>query len=87
MRDFVGHHSGKLRFFVGVHDQAAIHVEKSAGKRERIDLIRVDHLDRERNLGVRIAHQVLAHAIHVFSNHRVGDELCGTVSFLCELLA
>ena len=87
VRDLVGHHSGHFRFFVGAQDQPAIYVEKSAGQCERVHLIGIDHLDRERHLGVRVAHQVLAHAVHIFGDYRIIDKLRGAVHFLRELFA
>ena len=81
------HHARQFRFLVRMQDQAAIHVEESARQRERVHHVRIDHLDRERHARVRIAHQILPHAVHVFVHHGVVDELRALIDFLRELLA
>ncbi len=69
------HDSGEFRLFVGCQDQPGIHIEKPARQGERVDFIGVNDLDSEGYLRIRIAHQILADAVHVFCNHRVGDHL------------
>ena len=66
VRDFMRHHAGQFRFVVRLQNQPGIHEEESARQRERVHFFGVDHFDRERHLGVGIAHQVLADAIDVF---------------------
>lgn len=39
MRDFVGHHAGKLRLTPGRSDRACVDIDGSAGKRESVDLV------------------------------------------------
>ena len=87
VRDFVRHYAGQLRFLIRVQDQPAIDVEKSAGQRERVHHVGIDHLDGEGNLGVGIAHQVLPHAVHVLVDHRIVDELRALFHFLRQLFA
>ena len=87
VRDLVRHHARQFRFGIGAQDQSAIHVEKSARQRERIHHIGIDHLDREGNLRVRIAHQVLPHAVHVFGHDRIVDQLRRALHFLRQALA
>ncbi len=75
VRDLMRHHAGQFRFAVRLQNQPGVDEEESAGQRERIHFFAVDHLDGERHLGVRIPHQVLAHAIYVLRDHRVVDDL------------
>ena len=70
----MSHHRGQFRLFVGVHNQAGVNEKESARERKCVDLVRIDHLDGERHLAVRVPHNVLADAVHVFGHHRIGDE-------------
>src|SRR5215831_8660917 len=47
MRNLVSHHARDLRFIVRCFNGAAIHVNRSARKREGIDLFFIDHLERK----------------------------------------
>src|SRR5208282_4280989 len=87
VRDLMRHDARQLRFFVRVEDQAAVHVEEAAWQRESVHHIRIDHLDREGHARVRIAHQVLPDAIHVFHHHWIIDKFCRAVHLLRQLLA
>ena len=87
VRDLVRHHARQFGFVIGFQDQPGIDEEESAGKRKGVDLLGVDHLDRERDLGIGIAHQVLAHAIHILGDDRVVDDLGLALDFLRHLLA
>src|SRR5258708_35223094 len=49
---------------------------------EGIDLIGVDDLDRERNLRIRIAHNILAHPVNILGDHRVLNQLYGRLYLL-----
>ena len=82
VRNFVRHHSRKFRFFLRPQNQPAVHVEKSARQRKRVHFIGIDHLDREWHLRIRIAHQVLPHAVDVLRHHRVIDHLGTAFHFL-----
>ncbi len=73
--NLVRHHPGQFRLFVRVQDQARIHIKKSPRQRKRVDLVRIDHLDGERNLRVRVLHNVLTDPVHILGHHRVCDEL------------
>ena len=73
MADFMRHYSSQFGFLICSEDHARIHVEEAAGQRESVDVIRVDHLDRERHLRVRVSNQVLAEPIDVFGNDRIVD--------------
>ena len=70
----VGHHPGQLRLLLGVQNQAGINEEEPSRQRKRVDLIRIDDLDRERHLAVGILDDVLPHPLHIFHHHRIGDE-------------
>ena len=74
VRNFMRHHSSQFRLIIGSENQSGIDVEKSAGKRECIDVVRVNHLNGEWNLGIRVAHQILADAVDVFANAGIGDQ-------------
>ena len=74
VRNFVSHNAGELGLFGGAKDQAAINIEKSAGKSEGVDLIGVDDFDGEGNTGVGIADEILADAVDVFDDDGVIDE-------------
>ena len=87
VRDFMRHDARKLRFFVGAQYQSAIHVEESARESKRVDGVRIDDLDGEGNLRVRIPDQILSNSIYVFGDDGIGDELRNAIDFLRELLA
>ena len=70
----MGHHAGQFGFFVGIQNQPGVDVEEAARQSQGVDLVGVDDLDGERHLAVGVLHDVLADAVHVFRNHRVGDE-------------
>ncbi len=87
VRNFVRHHASKLRLFLRAQDQAAVDVEKSARQREGVDFVGVDDFDGEGNARIRIAHQVLSHAIHVLGDNGIVDQLRRALHFLRESLA
>ena len=72
----MGHHTGQFRFLIGVQNQAGVDVEEAARQRHGVDLVRINDLDGEGNLGVGVLYEVLADAVHVFNHHRIGNELC-----------
>src|SRR6266498_340942 len=59
----------------------------AARQREGVDLVRVDHLDLDRRLDVRVEDDILPHAVDVLDNDRVGDELRFPVDLRGELTA
>src|SRR5205823_11403817 len=69
--NFMGHDAGQLGFVVGGENGPCIDVEEASRKRKGIDLVVVDHLNCERDLGVRMADQVLADAIDVLIYYRI----------------
>jgi len=75
VRDFVGHHSGELGFFLRAENQPAVDVEKAAGKGEGIHFVRVDYLYGEGHTRVGIANQILPNAVYVFGDDRVVHHL------------
>ena len=81
------HHAGQFGFLVGGENQPAVDVEKPAGQRERVDFVGINHLDRERNLGVGVPHQVLPDAIHVLIDDRVLHQAGGLLHHHGVLLA
>ncbi len=87
VRNFMRHHAGQFRLFIGRQDQAGIHIKKAARQRERIDLVGIDHLDRERHLRVRIPHQVLPDPVDVLIHERILNQLHAALDFHRVLLA
>ena len=83
----MGHHAGQFGFFLGAENQAAVYIKETAGKSESVDLVRVNHLDGEGNLGVGVAHEVLPDAVYVFGDDRIINQLGGTLDFLGKALA
>ena len=83
----MSHHTSQFGFFIRCQNQSGIHVKKTARQGKRIDVIRVDHLDRERHLSIGVAYQVLSHPVDVFCNHRVLDQLYAGFHLLGILLA
>ncbi len=73
--DFVGHNAGELGFFLGAQDQAAIDIEKPAGKSEGVDFVGIDDFDCKGNTGVGITDEILADAVDVFGDDGVVDQL------------
>ena len=70
----MSHDAGQFRLFVGVEDEAGVDVEEAAGQGQGVDLIRIDDLDGEGNLAVGVLDDVLADAVYVLDDHRIGDE-------------
>src|SRR6516225_5929845 len=68
------HDAGEFRFFVRVKDQAGVDIEEAPGQGHRVDLVRVDDLDGEGNLAVRVLDYVLADTVHILRYDRVSDE-------------
>jgi len=87
VRDLVRHHARQFRLRVGFENQPRVHEEEAARQRERVNVFRIDDLDGEWHLGVGVAHQVLAHPVHIFGNHRIVDNLRLPLDVLRELLA
>src|SRR6266478_5279547 len=87
VRDFVRHYASHFRFVVGSQDQAGIHVKKTTRQSESIDRVRVDDLDRERNLGIGVPHQVLTQPVDVLRDDGILDQLGTGVDLLCILRA
>src|SRR5260370_28644667 len=86
VRYFVGHDTRQLRLFLSAKNQPAIYVKESARQRERIDLVGIDHLDRERHPRIRIAHEILSDAVYVLSDDRIVDNLRRALDLLRQLL-
>ena len=75
------HDSGELGFVIGRENQAAINEKESARKSERIYLVAVDDLDRERDLCVGMQNDILADTVYVFGNDGILDQLaCCSIS-------
>ena len=87
VRRLMRHHSGQLRFLVRRQNQARVHIEKAAGQRHRVDLVGINHLDRERHLAVGVLHNVLADAVYILHNHWIGDETRALLDLVGVLLA
>ena len=87
VRDLVRHHSGQFRFVFRCQDQPFVDVEIAAREGKRIHLIGIDDLDVERNLGIRMLHDVLADAIDIFADHGIFDQLGGLFEFRRDLLS
>src|SRR5260370_28203594 len=85
-RYFVGHDTRELRLFLRAKNQPAIHVKESSRQREGIDLVGIDHLDREWYSRIRIAHEILSDAIYIFRDDRVVDKLGRALDLLRQLL-
>src|ERR1700756_4536908 len=86
VRYFMGHDPPQLRLLLGAKNQPAIHIKESSRQREGIDLVGIDHLDREWYSRVRIAHEILSDAIYIFRDDRVVDELGRALDLLRQLL-
>src|SRR5215472_2068202 len=84
VRDLVGHHARKLGLFLRAQNQTAVHIKKAAGQSKGVDDVRVDHLDGEGNLGVRVAHQVLAYTVHILGDDRIINQLGRLLNLLGE---
>ena len=83
--DFMRHDCGQLGFIIGREDQAAVHIEETAGQGECVDLIRLDDLDRERNLRIRVSNEVLADAVDILVDGRIFNKLHLALDFRSEL--
>ena len=75
MGNLVRHHARQLRFALGLQNQPRIHEKESSREVNAFALLGVQDLDRERDLRVRVQDDVLADAVDVFGDDRVGDEL------------
>ncbi len=87
VRNLMCHRGRELILFIGNLDQAGVYENVAAGQREGVEAVVFDDFERERNLGVGIARQVLSHAIDEFGNERVVDDLGLARDFGSELLA
>ncbi len=85
--DLVGHHAGEFGLFLGAQNEAAVYVEKPAGKGEGVDFIGIDYLDCEGHARIGIADQILADAVHVFRDDGIIDKFGGALDFLGERFA
>ena len=85
--DFMGHDAGEFRLAFRAQEEAGVDEEKTARQRERVHFTAVDQLDREGHLGVGVPHQILPHAIDVFGDHRVIDDLRVAFHVLRQRLA
>src|ERR1700756_4527990 len=65
VRYFMGHDARQLGLLLGAKNQTAIYVKESSRQCESIDLVGIDHLDRKRHAGIRVAHEVLPDAVYV----------------------
>jgi len=81
------HHARHFRFLVGRQDQPRVHIKEPAGQRHRVDHVGIDNFDRERNLRVGIAHQVLPDPVDVLRHHRIVDHLHLRLNLLGERAA
>ena len=75
MGDLVRHHARQLRLVLGQLDEAGVDVEVTAGQRERVHLVGIDHLDCEWHPSVRVANEVLPDPVDVLGDDRVVDDL------------
>jgi hypothetical protein len=74
MGDLMGDHARQLSFVVGGFDQTAIDVKKTAGQCERIDVRRINHLDRHRYFDIGVDDYVLRDAVDNLEDDRVVKE-------------
>ena len=78
--DLVGHHGGEFGFIIGGENQCAVHIQKSAGKAVGAgNIAGVDDLDREGNLRIGIADDLLSKAVDVGVYGIVVNDLGGAV--------
>src|ERR1017187_10135556 len=87
MRDLVGPRRRQFVLFVGDLDERRVDEDITAGQREGVRRIALDHLKGERDLGIGAANQILADAVDVFGDQRVIHHLSLTGDFLRQLLA
>jgi len=85
--DLVRHHSRQLSLAFRPEHQPRVHEEEPPRQRKRVDIPAVDHLDRERHLGVGVADQVLANTVDVLGDDRVVDDLGVAFDVLSDGLA
>src|SRR5262249_37029794 len=83
----VRYHTRQLRLVVGGLEHAAVDVEMAARQRKGVDLVRVNHLDRDRRLDVRVEDDILPHAVDKLGDNRVSDELRFPIDLGGELAA
>ena len=63
--DLVSHYACELGFIIGREDESFVYVEETPWKGKRVYLVRIDDLDREQHLCIRVQDDILADAIHV----------------------
>ena len=74
-------------FDIRLEDQPRIDEEETTRKRKCVDRRIFDHLDRERNLRIRVADQILSYSIDVLGDHRIIDDFRLPLYLLSKLLA
>ena len=77
------HNPRQFSLFVGIQDQTRVDIEEATRQSKRIDLVRIQDLDRERDLAVGILHDVLADAIDILRDNRVCDEFGALFNLIC----
>ena len=82
VRNLVCHYPGQFRFIIGRQYQSGIYIKKSTGQREGVHLVRIDNLNSEGDLGIRVAHQILPNAIDVLCDHGIRDHFRGAFHLL-----
>ena len=85
VRNLMRHHSSQLGFIVGGQNQSTVHVEETARQRKGVHLFGIEHLNREGHARVGVAHQILADAIDVFGDNRIGDHSRARLDLPCQL--
>src|SRR5262249_16702690 len=78
-------HTRQLGLVVGGLDHAAVDIEVAPRPRKSIDLVRINYLDRDRHLDVRVEDNILPHAIYILRDNRIRDEFRLPVNLRCEL--
>ena len=87
MADFVRHDAGQFSFVVRLQNHPEFTKKNPPGSANALTSRRLDYLNGERNLGVRVPDQVLSHPVDVLGDGWIVDDLGLSLNLLGQLLA
>src|SRR5829696_6932314 len=87
VRNLVSHHTREFGFVVGRKEQSFIYVEEPTRKCKGVHFIRINYLNREWHLSVRVKDDVLADTVYVLRNDRIVYKLRLAIDFGSRLAA
>ena len=85
--NLVSQRAGKLVLVASQFDEPGVDEHVPARKGKRIHLLAIDHAKCERHFGVRVARQILPHAVDIFGENGIVVNLRFARHFVGQLFA